>query len=58
MAAQMKEYSKKFHLIDKENGKEAKYDMAGKSRKHNWPPKLLFRMFNMALNNAYVVYKG
>ena len=38
--AQMKEYSKTFHLIDKGNGKEVKYDMAGKSRKHNWSPKL------------------
>jgi hypothetical protein len=54
---QMKEYSETFHLIDNGNGKEAKYDMAGKSRKHNWSPKLVFRMFNMALNNAYVVYK-
>jgi hypothetical protein len=55
--AQMKEYSKTFHLIDKRNGKEAKYDMAGKSRKHNWSPKLVFRMFNMVLNNTYIVYK-
>jgi hypothetical protein len=55
--AQMKEYSKTFHLIDKGNRKEVKYDMAGKSRKHNWSPKLVFRMFNMALNNAYIVYK-
>jgi hypothetical protein len=31
--------------------------MAGKSGKHNWSPKLVFCMFNMALNNAYVVYK-
>ena len=30
--AQTKEYCKTFHLIDKGNGKEAKYDMAGKSR--------------------------
>ncbi len=55
--AQMKEYSKTFHFIDKGNGKEVKYDMAGKSWKHNWSPKLVFRMFNMTLNNAYVVYK-
>jgi hypothetical protein len=55
--AQMKEYSKMFHLIDKGNGKEAKYNMAGKSQKHNWSPKLVFCMFNMALNNAYVFYK-
>ncbi len=49
--AQMKEYSKTFHLIDNKSGKEAKYDMAGKSRKHNWSSKLVFHMFNMALNN-------
>jgi len=54
---QMKEYSETFHLRDKGNGKEEKYDMAGKSRKHKWSPKLVFRMFNMALNNAYIVYK-
>jgi len=55
--AQTKEYCDTFHLIDKGNGKEAKYDMAGASRSHNWAPKLVFRMFNMAMNNAYVVYK-
>ncbi len=54
---QMKEYSETFHLIDKGNGAEAKYDMAGQSRSHNWAPKLVFRMFNMALNNSYIVYK-
>ena len=54
---QTKEYCETFHLIDKGNGKEAKYDMAGKSRSHNWAPKLVFRMFNMGMNNAYVVYK-
>jgi hypothetical protein len=31
--------------------------MAGNSRSHNWAPKLVFRLLNMALNNAYVVYK-
>jgi hypothetical protein len=31
--------------------------MVGQSRSHNWVPKLVFRMFNMALNNAYVAYK-
>ncbi|KAL3765170.1 hypothetical protein ACHAW5_008589 [Stephanodiscus triporus] len=55
--AQTKEYCNTFHLIDKGNGKEAKYDMAGASRSHNWAPKLVFWMFNMAMNNAYVVYK-
>ena len=55
--AQTKEYCKTFHLIDKGNGKEAKYDMAGASKSHNWAPKLVFQMFNMALNNAYIIYK-
>ena len=36
--AQTKEYCEMFHLIDKGNGKEAKYDMAGKSRSQNWAP--------------------
>jgi hypothetical protein len=54
---QTKEYCETFHLIDKGNGKEAKYDMARKSQSHNWAPKLVFWMFNMAMNNAYVVYK-
>ena len=26
------------------------------SRKHGWAPKLLFRFFNMTLNNAYKIY--
>ena len=39
------------------NGKEAKYNMAGKSRSNNWAPKLVLQMFNMAMNNAYVAYK-
>ena len=30
--------------------------MAGQSRSHNWAPKLVFRLFNMAMNNAYVMY--
>ena len=34
-----------------------KYDMAGKSWSHNWAPKLVFRLFNMVMNNAYVMYK-
>ncbi len=54
---QTKEYCKTFHLIDKGNGREAKYDMAGATRSHNWVPKLMFQMFNMALNNAYVIYR-
>ncbi len=55
---QTKAYCKTFHLIDKGNGKEAKYDMAGKSRSHNWAPKLVFRLFNMAINNAYVLSRN
>jgi hypothetical protein len=55
--AQTKAYCQMFHLIDKGNGKEAKYNMAGKNRSHNWVPKLVFHLFNMAMNNAYVVYK-
>ncbi len=55
--AQTKEYCEMFHLIDKGNGKEAKYDMARKSRSHNWAPKLVLCMFNMAMSNAYVIYK-
>jgi hypothetical protein len=42
--AQTKDYCETFHLIDKGNGAEAKYDMAGKSRSHNWAPKLVFRL--------------
>jgi hypothetical protein len=57
--AQTKTYCETFHLIDKGNGAEATYDMAGKSRSHNWAPKLVFRLYNynMAMNNAYVMYK-
>jgi hypothetical protein len=55
--SQTKTYCKTFHLIDKGNGAEAKYDMSGKSRCHNWAPKLVFRLFNMGMNNAYVMYK-
>jgi hypothetical protein len=55
--AQTKVYCKTFHLIDKGNGKEAKYHMARKSQSHNWVPKLFFHLFNMAINNAHVVYK-
>ena len=28
----------------------------GKSRLHNWSPKLVFCLYNMALNNAYKMY--
>ena len=33
-------YSDTFHLIDKGNMQEAKYDLSGQSRKHGWSPKL------------------
>ncbi len=55
--AQTKDYCDTFHLINKGNRAEAKYDMAGKSRSHNWAPKLVFRLFNMAMNNTYIMYK-
>ena len=53
---QTKDYCNTFHLIDKGNGVEASYDLGGKSRLHNWSPKLVFRLYNMALNNAYKMY--
>mmetsp|Transcript_14103 Transcript_14103/g.29816 ORF Transcript_14103/g.29816 Transcript_14103/m.29816 type:complete len:284 (-) Transcript_14103:390-1241(-) len=49
-------YSKTFHLIDKGNGVEAKYDLAGQSRKHGWTPKLSSRLFKMNFNNLYRIY--
>mmetsp|Transcript_29715 Transcript_29715/g.54805 ORF Transcript_29715/g.54805 Transcript_29715/m.54805 type:complete len:295 (+) Transcript_29715:1717-2601(+) len=53
---QNREYSETFHLIDKGNGAEATYDMGGTSRTHNWGPKLVMRMVNMSMNNAYKIY--
>ncbi|KAL3764002.1 hypothetical protein ACHAW5_000041 [Stephanodiscus triporus] len=38
--AQTCDYCKTFH--DKGNGAEANYDLGGKSRLHNWLPKLIF----------------
>jgi hypothetical protein len=40
--AQPKDYCETFHLIDKGNGAEAYYGLGGKSRLHNWLPKLSF----------------
>ncbi len=54
--ARTKNYCTTFHLIDKGNGVEANYNLVGKSRLHNWSPKLIFRLFNMVLNNAYKMY--
>ncbi len=56
--AQMRDYCKTFHLINEGNGAEANYDLGGKSRLHNWLPKLIFWLYNMALNNAYKMYKA
>ena len=53
---QSKDYSETFHLIDKGNGAEAKFDMGGHSKTHNWCPKLVWRIFNMGQNNAYNIY--
>ena len=50
-------YSTTFHLIDKGNMNEAKYDISFESKKHRWSPKLAMRLFNMNLNNAYKIYK-
>ena len=47
--------SETFHLIDKGNGTKEKYDLDGKSRTHNWCPKLCMMLFNMGLNNAYKI---
>jgi hypothetical protein len=41
-----------YHLIDKGNGAEAKYDLSTESHLHGWPPKLAARYFNMNINNA------
>ena len=53
---QNKAYSETFHLIDKGNGAEAKYDMGGHSKTHNWAPKLTMRYFNMNFNNSMKIY--
>jgi len=50
------DYSETFHFIDKGNGAEAKCDLGGQSRSHNWSPKLVMRLFNMSKNNAYKIY--
>ena len=55
---QVKDYCETFHLIDKGNKNEATYDMGGQSKKHNWSPKLVFRLFNMSMNNAYKIYRA
>ena len=46
-------YFETFHLIDKGNGAEVKYDLGGQSRMHVWTPKLSSRLFNLNFNNSY-----
>ena len=53
---QTRDYCATFHLIDKGNGAEASCNLGGKSWLHNWLPKLVFCLYNMALNNAYKMY--
>ena len=53
---QTQDYCDTYHLIDKGNGAEAKYDLGGESKMHGWSPKLTARLFNMNLNNAYKIY--
>jgi hypothetical protein len=47
-----------FHLIDKGNGKESKYDMGGQTKGHNWAPKLVMRYWNFNLGNAHTMYEA
>jgi hypothetical protein len=54
---QMKYYCKTFHLIDKGNGAKASYNLGGKNRTHNWSPKIILRLINMSMINAYKIYK-
>ena len=46
-------YSEIFHLIDKGNVAETKYDLSGQSKKHGWSLKLSIRLFNTNFNNSY-----
>lgn len=55
---QQKDYSETFHLINKGNGKESKYDMGGQTKGHNWAPKLTMRYWNFSLDNAHMMYKA
>ena len=52
---QTKDYCATFHLIDKGNGVEASYDLGGKSRLHNWSPKLVFQLYNMVWVTAFAL---
>ena len=55
---QQKDYSQTFHLIDKGNGKESKYDMGGQTKGHNWAPKFVMRYWNFNLGNAHTMYEA
>ena len=55
---QQVDYCNTFHLIDKGNGAEAKFDLGSESHKHGWSPKIASRLFNMNLNNAYRIYQA
>ncbi len=37
---------------------EVNYDLGGMSPCHNWSPNLTFWLYNMAMNNAYKMYKA
>ena len=50
------DYLETFHLSDKENGAEAKYELGGQNRTHGWTPKLSFILFNTNFNNLYRIY--
>ena len=55
---QNKHYSETFHLIDKGNGKEVKYDLGGQIKAHNWSPKVFWRLINISMVNAFVLYNA
>jgi hypothetical protein len=38
------------------NGAEKTYNMGGKSRTHNWSPKIIFWLINMTMANVYRMY--
>jgi hypothetical protein len=45
-----------YHLIDKGNGAEAKYDLSPEYHLHGWPPKLAAHYFSMNINNAKKIF--
>jgi hypothetical protein len=42
--------------MDTGNGAEVNYNLGGKSCRHYWSPKLIFWLYNIALNNTYKMY--